>query len=243
MPFVKIQGINLHYRKIGEGPPLIIIHGIFGDSREYTKFSKFLEKIFTVYSIDLPMHGKSDAPKKYLSILNMAEILNEFILTLNLGVVTILSHSAGCLIAIEYALRYPLKKLIFIAPAGLKYFKKKSIFFFRSLKKLLFGLVTHPIRTLKLNSIAIQNRQRNKNNKNFEKLINKNITKDYSKKLKKIKCDTTIMWGKSDKLFPLKFAKEYHSKVKNSKLILVRGGHDWPSTTPRRIKKYIKDLK
>ena len=71
-------------------------------------------------------------------------------------------------------------------------------------------------------------------------LFDKNFKKNYSNKMKKIKCPTKLLWAKYDEVIPLKYAKNFQQKFKNSSLIIVDGSHDWPTLRPKNIMKYVK---
>ena len=51
--------MKLHFKKIGFGEPLMIIHGLFGSSDNWGMLGKKFAEKFTVYLIDLRNHGRS----------------------------------------------------------------------------------------------------------------------------------------------------------------------------------------
>ena len=51
--------MKLFYRKYGNGPPLIILHGLFGSSDNWVTIAKMLSESFTVYLPDQRNHGQS----------------------------------------------------------------------------------------------------------------------------------------------------------------------------------------
>ena len=106
--------MNLAYRKYGEGQPLLILHGLFGQSDNWNTLAKrFSEKGFAVYAIDQRNHGLSP----HSDIWNyeaMADDVNEFIDTHHLQNPILLGHSLGGKTAIFFSLKYDgiLDKLI-----------------------------------------------------------------------------------------------------------------------------------
>ena len=57
----KNKSINgIAYHKTGKGPAIILIHGLGLRSESWIEQIKILKKDYTVYSIDLPGHGKSN---------------------------------------------------------------------------------------------------------------------------------------------------------------------------------------
>ncbi|MFN6377804.1 MAG: alpha/beta fold hydrolase [Flavobacteriales bacterium] len=86
--------MNLHFRKIGEGQPLIILHGLFGSSDNWQSHAKKFAENFCVYLVDQRNHGHSphDATMNYDA---MADDLLELIAAEGLRDVILLGHSMG----------------------------------------------------------------------------------------------------------------------------------------------------
>ena len=111
--------MKLFYRKIGEGQPMIIIHGLFGQSDNWNWFGKqFAENGFEVYLVDARNHGlspHSDIWNYQVMSDDILELINSFDLCKNEGII-LLGHSMGGKIAMEFALQHPefLSKLIIV---------------------------------------------------------------------------------------------------------------------------------
>lgn len=87
--------MKLAYREAGEGPSLIILHGLFGQSDNWNTLAKqFSEKGFRVFSIDQRNHGLSPHSSDW-NFKVMADDLHEFILEHNLINPIIMGHSMG----------------------------------------------------------------------------------------------------------------------------------------------------
>ncbi|MDB2373689.1 alpha/beta fold hydrolase [Psychrosphaera haliotis] len=114
--------MTINYQSMGEGKPLIIIHGLFGTSDNLKAVARELSDEHKVYLIDAPGHGDSDTVVP-LSIANMANAVSDFIKQLNVGPVQILGHSLGGKIAMEIALANPelISKLIVADIAPVQY--------------------------------------------------------------------------------------------------------------------------
>jgi len=106
--------MQLAYRKYGEGQPLLILHGLFGQSDNWNTLAKrFGEQGFEVYTIDQRNHGLSPHSPVF-TYEAMADDIQEFIETYNLKDPILLGHSMGGKTAMFYALKYDgvLDKLI-----------------------------------------------------------------------------------------------------------------------------------
>lgn len=112
--------MKLHFKKIGTGHPLLIIHGLFGSSDNWGTLAKKFALNNTVYLIDLRNHGRSP----HSSLMNyelMADDLEELIINEKIIDPIILGHSMGGKAALEFAKKYPenIQKLI-VADIGIK---------------------------------------------------------------------------------------------------------------------------
>lgn len=112
--------MELFYRKIGQGKPLFILHGLFGLSDNWTTVGKLLSEFFEVYLIDLRNHGYSPHSDDWSYPLMATDI---FDLASKHKSVSIMGHSLGGKVAMQFASMYPEKtdKLIVVDIAPKKY--------------------------------------------------------------------------------------------------------------------------
>jgi pimeloyl-ACP methyl ester carboxylesterase len=100
--------MKLHFQKFGNGPVLIILHGLYGMSDNWIAFARQLADSYTVYLVDQRNHGRSPHNDEQ-SYLAMSSDLNEFISSENLDKVIVLGHSMGGKTAMLYTVRFPEK--------------------------------------------------------------------------------------------------------------------------------------
>ena len=106
--------MKLFYRKSGQGQPLIILHGLFGQSDNWNTLAKqFSENGFEVYAVDARNHGLSSHSEDW-NYKVMSEDILELITDNNLKDVIFLGHSMGGKVAMQFAIDHPnyLDKLI-----------------------------------------------------------------------------------------------------------------------------------
>ena len=119
--YVELNGLKIAYQRQGRGEPMILVHGTTTYSFIWDTLVPGLSPSFDVIAIDLLGGGKSDKPRQAdYSIFAQAEIIHNFISTLGLKTVHLVSHGAGGGIAQVMAIRYPeqLMDLVFINPFG-----------------------------------------------------------------------------------------------------------------------------
>ena len=112
--------MKLHYRELGEGQPLVILHGLFGYSDNWQTHAKKLSEYYRVILVDLRNHGHSNWSNDFSYHL-MAEDLFELFNLLNLSKVILLGHSMGGKTSIQFTQEYPefIEKLI-VVDIGIK---------------------------------------------------------------------------------------------------------------------------
>lgn len=114
--------MELFFRKSGVGPPLIILHGLFGMSDNWMNIGKALARDFTVYLADLRNHGQSPHSDIF-NYVGMCEDLLELMLAEKITSATIMGHSMGGKLAMSYADNYRdrVSKLIIVDIAPKSY--------------------------------------------------------------------------------------------------------------------------
>jgi pimeloyl-ACP methyl ester carboxylesterase len=108
--FVEAHGLRLHYMEKGQGPALVLLHGL-GSMVEDFVSSGLLERLaasYRVIAFDRPGYGHSDAaPRRLAWPSRQAQVLREALHKLNVRHPIVLGHSWGSLVALAFALRYP----------------------------------------------------------------------------------------------------------------------------------------
>lgn len=98
--------MELNYKTFGQGPPLVILHGLFGMLDNWQTLAKRFAEHFSVYIIDQRNHGKSPHSDE-MSYPLMAEDLQRFLESQWMFKAHILGHSMGGKTAMQFALNYP----------------------------------------------------------------------------------------------------------------------------------------
>lgn len=98
--------MKLFYRKFGEGPPLIILHGLYGSSDNWITIAKKLGDSFTVYLPDQRNHGQSPHSEIH-DYDSMRDDLYELVTDLRLRKFFLCGHSMGGKTAMAFAVKWP----------------------------------------------------------------------------------------------------------------------------------------
>lgn len=105
---VMIGGLRIAYERAGEGPPLVLLHGAYADSREWRRQLDALSDEFTVVAWDAPGCGRSSDPPGTFGLADWADCLAAFIAALELERPHVLGLSLGSMFALALYSRHPL---------------------------------------------------------------------------------------------------------------------------------------
>ncbi|MCF4009852.1 alpha/beta fold hydrolase [Rheinheimera sp. UJ63] len=120
----------LHYQLTGQGPLVVLVHGLFGSLENLGGVARALSEHFQVLNVDVRNHGRS-AHSDEMNYSLMAADLSETLDDLGLRPFAVLGHSMGGKLAMEFALRHPeqLDRLIVADIAPVSYSARHSTVF------------------------------------------------------------------------------------------------------------------
>jgi pimeloyl-ACP methyl ester carboxylesterase len=119
LSFVSANGIKFHYWTVGEGPNIILLHGLGGNlAIWHLRIVTMLREYFTVHTYDLRGHGKTEVTPSGYTTKDMSNDLLALMDTLGIDKAHLVGHSLGADIALHFALDHPerAQKLILIEP-------------------------------------------------------------------------------------------------------------------------------
>ncbi len=116
-----LHGNRVSYRLAGEGPLLVLVHGITSSSESWAGVMPWLSERFTVLAPDLPGHGFSDKPRGDYSLGAYASGIRDLLLTLGHERATFVGHSLGGGVAMQLAYQFPerCERLALVSSGGL----------------------------------------------------------------------------------------------------------------------------
>ena len=118
---VRIHGHEVSYRMAGEGPTILLIHGIAGSSTTWRAVMPALAENYTVIAPDLLGHGHSAKPRGDYSLGAYASGIRDLLAVLGRERVTLVGHSLGGGVAMQFAYQFPewAERLVLVASGGL----------------------------------------------------------------------------------------------------------------------------
>ncbi|MCW2591225.1 MAG: putative hydrolase or acyltransferase of alpha/beta superfamily [Mycobacterium sp.] len=115
-----IHGYRRAFRVAGTGPAILLIHGIGDNSTTWDTVQSKLAQRFTVIAPDLLGHGKSDKPRADYSVAAYANGMRDLLSVLDIEQVTVVGHSLGGGVAMQFAYQFPqlVERLILVGAGG-----------------------------------------------------------------------------------------------------------------------------
>ena len=119
--YVEVAGIGTHYVVAGQGPPVVLIHGLGSSLATWQRTIEPLAERHTVYALDMPGHGDSEKPDVQYSLQAGVAYLADFLDALNVPRAALVGNSMGGLLSLGVALEHPerVTRLALVDAAGL----------------------------------------------------------------------------------------------------------------------------
>jgi pimeloyl-ACP methyl ester carboxylesterase len=129
-----VNGSTIFYESQGDGPPIVLVHGLGGTGNVWHAQRATLSRYFRVITYDLSGSGRSDRSKRSYSIEGWADELAGLVTHLQLDQVVVAGHSMGTVIVQKFAARQAAKTkaiilagaLVELGPPGKEAFAKRA---------------------------------------------------------------------------------------------------------------------
>jgi pimeloyl-ACP methyl ester carboxylesterase len=118
---VDLHGHRVEYRAVGNGPPVVLIHGMINSSRHWQDVALALADSYTVIAPDLIGHGDSATPRGDYSLGAHAASIRDLLAAIGVDRATIVGHSLGGGVAMQFFYQFPQRteRLVLISSGGL----------------------------------------------------------------------------------------------------------------------------
>jgi pimeloyl-ACP methyl ester carboxylesterase len=118
---MELHGHRVIYRMAGDGPPVVLIHGMVNSSRHWEAVARRLARDYTVIAPDLIGHGDSATPRGDYSLGAHAAAIRDLLAVIGVERATIVGHSLGGGVAMQFFYQFPQRteRLALISSGGL----------------------------------------------------------------------------------------------------------------------------
>ncbi len=119
--YLTVHGHKRAFVKVGSGPALLLLHGLGCDHTTWLPVIATLARRYTVIAPDLLGHGRSDKPRADYSVGGYANGMRDLLTVLDIDKATVVGHSFGGGVAMQFAYQYPERtdRLVLVAPGGI----------------------------------------------------------------------------------------------------------------------------
>jgi pimeloyl-ACP methyl ester carboxylesterase len=118
---IALHGRRVIYRIAGDGPPVVLIHGMLNSSSHWQSVALELARDHTVIAPDLIGHGDSAAPRGDYSLGAHAASIRDLLTAIGIDSASIVGHSLGGGVAMQFFYQFPqrVERLVLISSGGL----------------------------------------------------------------------------------------------------------------------------
>lgn len=240
------QENEFSYIEVGEGPVLVLLHGLMG---ALSNFKDVVDHFRTSFKVTMPILPLFDVPVAEAGVKPLYEYVNRFIEYKGFDKVSLLGNSLGGHVALVYAVNHPdkINHLILTGSSGLyenafggSYPKREDKEFIRhkvavtfydpnlatdELVDEVFDMLNDRMKLISIIAIA----------KNA-------IRYNMSEELHKITAPTCLIWGKNDTITPPEVGEDFNRLIKNSELFWIdQCGHAPMMEHPVEFNKLLED--
>ena len=228
---------SLEMQVYGSGEPLLFLHGA-GGLNPVEPFLEELGKDFKVYAPHFPGYGESTGNEHIDDVTDAVLFYHELMDELGIPTANIVGHSMGGMLAAEVAAFdvHRSKKLVLACPAGFWIEETPIPDFFAAQLDEIAGLLFHDPKSpaaqmmtaipSDFKALETMYVERVKRLATASKFLWPIPDRGLKKRAYRIKAPTLLLWGDDDKLIPAVYAKEFTSRIKNSKVEMIKdAGH------------------
>jgi pimeloyl-ACP methyl ester carboxylesterase len=249
--WVQVAGAPVNVIDVGEGDPLVFIHGLSGAWVNWLENIPHFARDHRVIAMDLPGFGHSPMPADKISISGYGRIVDELLDSLGIDRAVIVGNSMGGFIGAEIAISFStrVEKLVLVSAAGLTIEHQRNEPVLRVLERLdnfliftggwaatrsqqlscrprmrrqIMSLVAHHADRLPAPLIAEQIAGSGK--PGFVPALDALTDYPIRERLGDVDCPVLVVWGEEDRLVPVRDAHEFGRLIPNARVVV------WPET-------------
>lgn len=224
-----VGNFPIHFYCAGRrGTPIVLIHGLGNSAEVWSSVILRLRKECLVYALDLPGFGKTLAAPEGYNIATHVLYMKRFIDALGYPQVTLVGNSLGGWIATRFAVAYPerVDRLYLLNSAGLRREQMNSPYAIdrAAAQRSANHMLGYPLPLPGFILDALVRTSQMPAYTNF--MTGYDSQEELDGVLSQVHAPTTIIWGEQDKVFPITCARDLHSGIAHSELIILQGvGH------------------
>jgi pimeloyl-ACP methyl ester carboxylesterase len=217
---IEVEGRQVQYKVVGEGEPIILVHGLSASSLWWKRNIPALSQQYRLYLVDLPGFGSSGYARHRFVLTHAADWLLKWMEGVGLQKAHFVGHSMGGYICLWIAAHHPEKvsSLVLVSPAVVPgvhtvfEYLVPLVVSVRYLTPAFFPILAYD--ALRAGPLAII------------RAASELLMVDVREELKTLAVPTLLVWGEHDTLVPLSIGYHVRDEMKHARfLLLKRAGH------------------
>ena len=229
---MELEGLKIRMEVTGQGQPLILMHGWGCDHTTVRSIAATAAQTHTVYNIDFPGFGGSQEPSEVWGVERYTILVEQLVRKEGLENPVLVGHSFGGRVAILYASRNEVDKVVLVDAAGIK--PRRSVKYYLKVcsfkaGKRFWELVLGKEKARK----RIDEMRARRGSSDYagaspmmRRILSKVVNEDLTDRLHLIPAPTLLIWGENDTATPLADAKKMAKLIPDAGLVSFPGcGH------------------
>lgn len=216
----------------GEGPAVLLLHGWGCDHTVFESLGELLRTRHTVYLFDLPGFGRSAEPDAVWGVEEYARLVEAFVREQGIGTPSLVGHSFGGRVALLYASRNRVGRMMLVDAAGVKPVRTWRYYYRVYSYKLLSRCVRALLPRERAERLIERWRKRRGSSDygnaspRMRAVLSKVVNEDLRAVMPRIGAPTLLFWGENDTATPLRDARIMERLIPDAGLVTVPGaGH------------------
>jgi pimeloyl-ACP methyl ester carboxylesterase len=265
---VDLPGAEVNYADIGEGEPILFVHGLAGCWRNWLENLPYFSRSHRAIALDLPGFGDSPMPSWGIGMAAYGRLVHDFCDKLGVErLAAIVGNSMGGFVSTEAVIEEPSRfdRLVLVSAAGISFAEAEgrraeaAVRTFEATVPFFAGAREHWVRRPRARKLAFGRVFRYPNRVRPELLAEQihpsvrapgfgDATRaiggyDTRHRLPEIEIPTLVVWGMNDQIVPPEAAIGYHRYIEHSRLeIFERTGHVPQMERPERFNRLVEDF-
>ena len=269
--WVSVEGTAINAIELGEGPPLVFVHGLSGCWANWLEQIPVLAGERRVVALDLPGFGSSPMPAQRITMSGYARILDGLFAELGIDAAALVGNSMGGFVGAELAIGFPqrVERLVLVSAAGLSTHpppdrpnlmpalvrtervlaastawlasRSETVARRARLREATLGVVMRHPSWLPAPLAAEQLKGSGK--PGFLQALEDIVAYDVRDRLPEIACPTLIVWGDSDRLINVRDADVFAELIPDSRVVIFEDtGHVAMLERPAAFNELLSDF-
>jgi len=239
---VQVHGLSFHYRASeGNAPPdapsIVMLHGLSTSNIYMLPTARLLALNYHIYVPDMPGFGKSEKSKHIYTLVELADLLVDWMQVIGLGRAIWLGNSLGCQVIANIAMRHPdcIERMILVGPT----MDPQALTAHQEIGRWLHNLLYEPKH---LYPIVFYDFLRC-GVRRVATTLRYGLEDRIDKHLPHIPVPTLVVRGSRDTVVPQRWVEEATRLLPDGQLIVIEGAaHDVNYNAPKQLAHCVRDF-